>query len=521
MKRAPSLIALLLNLVLVVVMVLSGVVASGRLTELTDLGWLMADPNRAGRIETAILILLLLAFAGMPLFTLGFAARDLSRGFRWQGLLSGGISAALILVLALWIGLGGPLASYQEARVSRAWAATLDPIDTFTSRYPEGRASDGALRLAAAAAYIGVDLVPYGVPGTRPAESDCKAYEAVRKGLLAFVSSQTGKADETLEAPPAEVAAWHSAHSTEITGLVDQVLHAGPIALETDWSTYERPLHNLQGLSGIVSVLILHGFEKERVGDSRATLDALEASWRIGGAVRDRAELTSQLSAQGLDGMTLGALRKVNDVPESWQARIAEHDYGISMLRAFEGEAWEMSARLRGVLAMDPARPLGKRLWHPLEGPYMRLMASNYSEALRQAVAELKRTNPCLADRSALEARAEGAIAKWNILGRLAIPSVARCWWSAAGTALEAELTQRVLAARALKQNRDNWPEELPELSSAVCQGVKWTYSTANDGSVSLSLSKKPAYSQALAFRSLPRSQSRTRLTPTPQPRLP
>jgi hypothetical protein len=98
----------------------------------------------------------------------------------------------------------GSTVSVRGFRTARQQRWTLY-IHTFTSRYPKGPASDGALRLTAAAAHIGVHLVPYGVPGTRPAESDCKTYEAVSKGFLAFVSSQTGKADEALEAPPAEV----------------------------------------------------------------------------------------------------------------------------------------------------------------------------------------------------------------------------------------------------------------------------------------------------------------------------
>jgi hypothetical protein len=228
MKRAPSLIVLLLNLVLVAVTVFSGVVASEWLTRSTDLSWLMADPNGAGRIVVGFLLLVLFSFAGMPLFNLGLAARDFYRGFRWQALVSGGISAALILMLALWIGLGGPFASYKEAQVGRAWAATLDPIDTFTSRYPEGPASDGALRLAAAGARIGIDLIPYGVPGTRPAESDRKSYEAVREKLLAFVSSETDKANAMLDAPPVEVAQWLSAHTTGVTALVGEVLQRRP-----------------------------------------------------------------------------------------------------------------------------------------------------------------------------------------------------------------------------------------------------------------------------------------------------
>src|SRR5258708_39363404 len=119
------------------------------------------------------------------------------------------------------------------------------------------------------------------------------------------------------------------------------------------------------------------------------------------------------------------------------------------MLRALEGEAWRFSAMIKGSTAMDRPLPLGERLWRPLESTYLRLEASNYSETLRKMVAELKGTNPCLADPSALDRRAKGSIAWWNFLGRIAIRGgLVRAWLSARDTALEAELTQRVLAAR-------------------------------------------------------------------------
>jgi hypothetical protein len=219
--------------------------------------------------------------------------------------------------------------------------------------------------------------------------------------------------------------------------------------------------------------------------------------------------------------MTLGALRKVNDVPESWQARIAEHDYSISMLRALEGDAWRMSALIKRLTAMDRPWSVGELVWRPLWTSPMRLMASNYSETLRKMVSELKGMNPCFADPAALDGRGGKSIARWNVYGRMAMPSLDRAWWSAVEMALEAELTLRVLAARAAKQKGGDWPAELPGLGSAVCPGVQWAYSTSNDGSVSLSLSKKPVLGKALAFRSLPLTQGRTRLTPPPRPQSP
>jgi hypothetical protein len=73
-------------------------------------------------------------------------------------------------------------------------------------------------------------------------------------------------------------------------------------------------------------------------------------------------------------------------------------------------------------------------------------------------------------------------------------------WFSAVRTALEAEMTRNVLAARELRNERGAWPSELPGLESSVCPGARWDYSTSPNGWMSLSIRSNPSLGDPIVF---------------------
>jgi len=495
-KRAPSYVLVLLDLGLVAVLML----------------WafrIMADPARWvtdlvewDTMAAGFVLLATLAFGALPLETLASAAREVRSGNRGRGLLSGSIAGALLLIPLLWVAVGPVLASHAEARANRVWAATLDPIETFPSRFPDGPASDGARRLEVAAARLGIDLAPPGAPGTRSGPSDRQAYEAVRTAMTDFVSRELDAEDDRPGRPPDAVMAWLSAHAAGVADLVDEVRRAGPIVLQTDWSAEERPLPSLLGMRGACALLVLSAFEREGRGDSVAASERLEAAWRIGSGLRDRAEFLHQLLAMGLDTMTLKALRKVRDVPPAWSSVIGQADYRRAMSRGIEEEAWEWSARV----ARLKATGVNERAWLALKGPAYRLMAADYSQALARALVVMRGNDRCAPDRDALEGAAAGSLARWNSLGWMSMPSAVRAWVSAEEASLHVELTRIVLEARALKRSRGRWPEQLEGLDSRVCPSATWQYARSSDGGVTLGLSRKPSHARGLTFRAGPGS---------------
>jgi len=496
MKHAPSSTLALANLLLSAVLAISTFVLLARV-DVSE--WYTWDPRWLSGMEWGVVPLGLVVLVAMPCVTLGLALFDYWRGFRRQALLSAAISSLLLLVPVSWMAFGDRLASYQEARADRAWAKTLESMDAFQARYPEAPASESAARLRAAAARIGLDLRPSDAGDGRPRDPDRNAYQAVRERLAAFASSQTRKADDALEAPPPEVSAWLSDHDAGIAALVGEVGSEDAIVFATDWSSRE-PVASILGVKDVVCVLIVRALERERQGDSKGAVEALEASWRIGGAFRGRGEVISQLIAVGIDSMTMSALRKLRNPPHASPVGLAEHDYLVSMLRALEGQAWEMSADATRLAGAGRARPGARRMRLRVERPYVRLMASDFSLVVGHMVAELKTADPCRMDPDTLIKKFESSLGSWNLLGRMAIPSLIRAWFSAGRPALEAELTQKVLAARALRNEDGGWPAELAGLDSAVCRGSHWVYSNHGDDGVSLTQSPNPSLGEPLVF---------------------
>ena len=500
MKRTLSITLAFANLVLLTSLLVFTWILFTRLDSL----WWAWDPRWAGRFDRGIVPLFFLFQFVMPLVTLAVAVADMWRGFRRQALLSAAVSLVLVLLTLLWLGLGDRLASYQETRADRAWVRSLEPMNDFLARYPESPDSESALRLRTAAARIGVELDPFDAKGSRSGETERKAFQSVQQRLVSFVSSQTRKPDDTLEAPSPEISAWLSAHDAAIAALVGEVRSSDPIAFATDWSSARRL--DVFGVRNVASVIILRALERERDGDSQAASDALEASWRLGGALRDRGEAIHQVLARGVDSMTLGALRKLQEPPHLWRARVTEQDYLKSMLRTLEGEAWRVSADVNGWSAMDQRRRRrAGGLVRQMAQPYLRLMAADSSLAWAGIVTELKIVDPCRADWATLRKRADGAPSRWNFLGRIAVPSATFAWFATARTALEAEMTRNILAARELRNERGAWPSELPGLDSSVCPGERWDYSTSPNGRMALSIRWNPSLGPPLVFRAGPR----------------
>jgi hypothetical protein len=498
MKRTLSSTLALANLLLLAILPVFMWVL---FTRVDPLWWVTRDPRWLSGFELGIVLLVFLLLFIMPLVTLTLAVVDVWRGSRRQALLSAATSLVLFVALLLWLGFGDRLASHQEARAERAWAKTLESMDDFLARYPEAPASEPALRVGAAAARIGVDLDPFDAKGSRSAEADGKAFQLVQQPLLSFVASQTRNADDALDAPPPQVSAWLSAHDAGIAALVAEVNSGGTIAFATDWSSARRPEPSTIGVRNVACVIVLRALDRERHGDSQTASAALEASWRLGGALRERGELINQIVALGVDSTTLGALRKLRDPPHPWRVRLTEQDRLRSILRALEGEAWTRSAGVNGWTAMDQMRRRhAGGLFRRMERPYVRLMAADSSLAWAGMVAELKTVDPCRAEWATLRNKAEGSSSRWNFMGRVGVSSGIRAWFSAVRTALEAEMTRNVLAARELRNERGVWPSELPGLESSVCPGARWDYSTSPNGWMSLSIRSNPSLGDPIVF---------------------
>jgi hypothetical protein len=403
------------------------------------------------------------------------------------------IAVLLIVVVGLpvlWILVASMLATRQEQAADRGWTELGLSMDGFAARFPKQDASPAALEIEASAANMGIPMAPTGAPGRpQPSPAASKAFDALP--LATFVDAQMERGDSAVDVPPVELTRFLTAHAADIAAI--QAASTRQVTWEQDVQRlFSAPLPSLKGQRALHSVLVLDALERLGRGDSPGALNTLGSAWRINAALRSRPELITQLIAVALDRLILGAVRRVPAPTEEWRARVREHDYRKSMLTAFQTEGWLLSQFTRssdpaaltvitGGTVDAPRTALERYVYGPLARPYLRLAAANHSDVLRQAVADLKTKDACALDSAAFEQSTIARIPRWNILSKIAVPSLSRAWLAAARVEMEAELTQKTIEARLARAGSPEgaWPAALAKAPSEVCPGVTWRYEVA------------------------------------------
>ena len=140
--------------------------------------------------------------------------------------------------------------------------------------------------------------------------------------------------------------------------------------------------------------------------------------------------------------------------------------------------------RASGAMEAERARAQGqfyRFLQGPLEKPYLRLCTADYARAAAIEYAKARDAgDPCAPMPAPSANVAQRRLARWSLVGEGAL-SVDRLAHAAAVLRTEVELTRHVLRARALRAANPGhtWPEQLPGLDSAVCQGRRWAYAVS------------------------------------------
>ncbi len=171
-------------------------------------------------------------------------------------------------------------------------------------------------------------------------------------------------------------------------------------------------------------------------------------------------------------------------------------------------EAWLAAQVARrgatlGELATGRTEPGQTALRRWAEVQFVRLCVANYSRILARMVADLQEV-PCDHDMDAFNKRVVESVPAWNnvargFLGLPRDPSRTKLpqiytWQGAVRASLEAELTERVLRARAQREAsaEGSWPSELPSQESATCPGMRWAYRVSPEGVLSIALEGTP-----------------------------
>jgi hypothetical protein len=389
---------------------------------------------------------------------------------RWMIVL--GILIALPLV---WI-LGGTwLAARRERAAERAWAGMGLPIDGLAARFPKTVPSKAALEIEAAAARMGIGLAPHGdTSRVHPGADVAKQFNDL--GIGKFIDAQRDRADDVVGALPVEMSVFLAGHAADIEAV--RVSSAGELTWEGDLEKlFAAPMPSIKGHRDVQAVLALDALDKVGRGDSAGALASLAAGWRIASAFAKRPELISQIFTITLDRQVLGIVRKVPVVPDEWRARLRERDYAKALLTALQVEGWMVTTYARTASTGTAA------VLAPLERPYLRLAGANHADIMRRLVDDLKKQDPCTMDVSAFDAKVRSWVPRWNVLSAMALPNLGSHWRLAARSAVDTELSQKIVEARSTPP-----PADVP---SSVCRAMTWKVQVS-DGALSLTASTNP-----------------------------
>jgi hypothetical protein len=191
--------------------------------------------------------------------------------------------------------------------------------------------------------------------------------------------------------------------------------------------------------------------------------------------------------------MQYGALRRVGPLPVEWQRRVREHDYRQALLVALRGDTLSfVEYGARTAVGGEHEDSLGGRLFRRL---FLDLSLSSYSDVMRGMILRLRDADLCALDPEAFQEELEASIPWWNVIAKIAVPSLARTWISSTSAALDAELTADVLRARAVEAESGAWPQEA--MPSAVCRGAAWSHVVGSDGGLRIELDRRFPASQS------------------------
>lgn len=436
--------------------------------------------------------------------------------------------AGLVILSALWIVGGKVLAGRWAAEADAAWTALGTPMTAFAARFPKRGQNEPARKVDETAAKLGIAMAAAGAAGRpQPSAADAKAFEAVKPDLSQWLDAQVGKPSDEIAAPAGKLAAFLSAHASEVRALASE-LRAGeaPVWAQDIDMLADAPIPFLRGHRALNNLLCASALEAQRQGHGAEALELVEAAIAASSSLQGRADLISQMIHVALLGSELATLRKLEGVPAPWQSRAREPDVRKSTIGSLQGEAWLLAETLRrsGPVSRvryvsGGAKPQAPTFWSRVsafyEKPYALLAAADYSRALARAAAALQEQKGCAFEPEALRAvddEAKDEIGRWNVIGRIAVPSVAQAWAAVDRLRFHQELTAKVLKLKELKATSadGSWPREVPGIESSVCPGNRWTYVVTADGGALLTASQSPSKNvPAVSYKGAPPAPAR------------
>jgi hypothetical protein len=254
------------------------------------------------------------------------------------------------------------------------------------------------------------------------------------------------------------------------------------------------------GHGQLASVLLTRAMLHARRGRPEPAERSLEAGWVLNASFAERPDLLSRLITVSVSGMENAVLRTLRTPSDRWLPRMQQRTFAADVRIPYQLEAWNWTRFTVGLWGIFDVNSMESGETPPpsilgtagrvLTTPDVRLSFAGVSEALLRASQTLRSEKRCDFDVERYAKEFEDSFPRWNILGRIATPSVVRGFTSMRYADLDRELTEQVLAARKARHATGSWPTA--STPSTVCEGVAWEPQAGNDGSVTIGPSVKP-----------------------------
>ena len=352
----------------------------------------------------------------------------------------------LAVIVAAWV-IGSLVATKGVQRVAEEpWPAGLGTLASVEKRLPLQKTSDGARRMAALAAPLGISF-----------EKTGRTPDALRTAIGEYVKAEHGRADSTIGGPPAEVLAYLNAHAAEIDTLRDHLLNGPPIVWERDVSQgYDAPMPNLLGHMEVMRLFAARALLRGRGNDVQAW-DDLHAAFRVGQILEPRPELISQLIVLAIARSVNSVAWKLPPANATWLAEMQNLDHRRLLLGGYQYDMWTMWRHGERTMK-GPMTTLGK--------PYLRWSIVSMADQQRATAQELASMTACGFDGAAFAQRHSKAIPKWNIIANISTPNLDVAWQRAFRSVAEREATMNAMR---IAQGQ-------PIVEKSVCSDGAWRF---------------------------------------------
>ena len=382
-------------------------------------------------------------------------------------------------------------------RAEAAWAEAGAPMDAFIARFPLQADSPAALKLDELTRPLGIPMAGVTPKATPESKAQGERLQAVGKALTACERSGSDRCPPF----PADTASLLQAEAARLDAIETHILDGGPLLWEQDVAKgLAAPIPHLLGHRYLQNLLLGRASLRIAEGTPQLAEKPLEASWILNASLAGRPDLISRLIVTAIGGMERGVLRTLPKPRDPWPSRLHQPLFPQPLRVPFQLEAWNWTRFTTGSWGLfdlssmeDGVAPRSSALgavgrW--LTAPYVRLSFAGMSEALLAESQRLDAERRCDLDVDRHAKEFEASFPRWNILGRIATPSLVRSWAALRRAELDQELTTLVLAARGARAASGQWPTVA--VPSAVCEGVSFEQSAGADGTLTIRTDSMP-----------------------------